>query len=48
MYDIYGFFRDRLPTWAANTLCAVWYAILIFLILYLAFEPTAEFNYLNV
>lgn len=48
MYDLYRRLRLLLPPAAANAVCAAWYAMLALLILYLAFEPTAEFNYLNI
>lgn len=48
MYNIYGLLLDVLPRPAANAVCALWYALLIILILYFSFEPRAEFNYLNV
>jgi hypothetical protein len=43
---MYGFLRAALPRALADWLMAVWYAILILLVLYCAFEPNAEFNYL--
>lgn len=48
MYDIYCRLRSVLPPWAGNAVCAAWYAILFLLIVFFAFEPTAEFNYLNI
>ena len=38
----------HMPGWLADLVTAAWYAALIFLVFYLAFEPKAEFNYLNL
>lgn len=44
---MYGFLRTRLSKPAADTLCALWYFTLVLVIMYSAFEPQAEFNYLR-
>ena len=43
---MYGFLKRRLPTPLADVLMAVWYVLLILAVLYCAFEPQAEFQYL--
>ncbi len=41
MHDL---LRHYMPIWLADLATAVWYAALIFLVFYFAFEPKAEFN----
>ncbi len=48
MYDIYGHLTRRFGARISSVLCALWYALLIGAVLYYAFEPQAEFNYLNL
>lgn len=43
MYDLLCRYSPR-PV--ADALMAIWYVLLILLVLYCAFEPNAEFNYL--
>lgn len=40
-----AFLRDRFSAPVADVLTAFWYAALIVLVLYFAFEPQAEFRY---
>jgi hypothetical protein len=43
---MYQFLRTYLPSRAADWISAIWFATLIILTLYFAFEPNAEFIYL--
>jgi hypothetical protein len=43
---VYGFLKHYLPGLLADVLMAVWYVLLILAVLYCAFEPQAEFQYL--
>ena len=43
---MYEFLTSHLPIPIADAVMALWYALLIVLIFYAAFEPQAEFNYL--
>jgi hypothetical protein len=43
---MYGFLKRHLPRLMADVLMAVWYVLLILAVLYCAFEPRAEFQYL--
>ena len=43
---MYGFLKRHLPSLMADALTAVWYVLLILAVLYCAFEPQAEFQYL--
>ncbi|HEX2278014.1 MAG TPA: hypothetical protein VHN13_12910 [Candidatus Tectomicrobia bacterium] len=43
---MYGFLKRHLPNPVADVLMAVWYVLLILAVLYCAFEPRAEFQYL--
>jgi hypothetical protein len=43
---MYGFLKHYLPGLLADVLMAVWYVLLILAVLYCAFEPQAEFQYL--
>ena len=43
---MYQFLRRHLGSPAAHVLTAIWYAVLVILTLYCAFEPQAEFTYL--
>lgn len=45
---MYGFLTRHLPSSIAEVLMAVWYVLLILLVLYCAFEPQAEFQYLTL
>lgn len=45
---MYPLLRRYLPRVAADILIALWYAVLVYLTLYCAFEPQAEFNYLRL
>lgn len=45
---MYPFLRRYLPPMIADILMALWYAVLLYLTLYCAFEPQAEFNYLRL
>jgi hypothetical protein len=46
--SVYAFLERFLPRVVADWLVASWYAILVVLVLYCAFEPHAEFNYLTL
>ena len=48
MYNFYGHLQRHIGPLPAGLLCALWYAVLILLVLNYAFEPQAEFNYLNI
>jgi hypothetical protein len=43
---MYGFLRRYLPGAVADVLMALWYVLLVLAVLYCAFEPQAEFQYL--
>ena len=43
---MYGFLKRHLPRLTADVLMAVWYVLLILAVLYCAFEPRVEFQYL--
>lgn len=43
---MYDWLERRLPPHAAAILLGVWYAILVVLVLYSAFEPQATFRYI--
>lgn len=43
---MYAYLRARLGPRPAHVLTALWYAVLLILVLYCAFEPQAEFTYL--
>jgi hypothetical protein len=43
---MYGFLKHYLPGSVADVLMALWYALLVLVVLYCAFEPQAEFRYL--
>jgi hypothetical protein len=43
---VYGLLKRHLPSPMADVLMAVWYVLLILAVLYCAFEPQAEFQYL--
>lgn len=45
---MHEFFGTYMPAWLADLATAIWYAALIFSVFYFAFEPKAEFNYLNL
>jgi len=42
---MHAWLAARMPAWAADLLTAAWYAALVLLVLYYAFEPQAEFRY---
>jgi len=44
----YGYLRRVMPGAAADWLMALGFSVLILLVLYCAFEPHAEFNYLTL
>jgi len=44
MHDLLSHY---LPGWMADLATAILYAALILAVIYFAFEPRAEFNYLN-
>jgi hypothetical protein len=43
---MYGLLKRYLPAPVANVLMALWYVLLILAVLYCAFEPQAQFQYL--
>lgn len=43
---MYRFLRRKFRPSVANVLIAFWYALLVILVLYCAFEPRTEFTYL--
>jgi hypothetical protein len=43
---MYGFLKRNLPGPVADVLMALWYVLLILVVLYCVFEPQAEFRYL--
>lgn len=43
---MYAFLKPRLGETAAQVLNGLWYAILVVLVIYSAFEPRAEFQYM--
>jgi hypothetical protein len=43
---MYGFFKRYFHGPMADVLMAVWYVLLILAVLYCAFEPQTEFQYL--
>jgi hypothetical protein len=43
---MYGLLKCYLPAPVANVLMALWYVLLILAVLYCAFEPQAQFQYL--
>jgi hypothetical protein len=43
---MYRFLRQRFGSGVAHVLTAAWYAVLVILVLYCAFEPQTEFMYL--
>jgi hypothetical protein len=43
---MYGLLKRYLPVPMANVLMALWYVLLILAVLYCAFEPQAQFQYL--
>ena len=45
---MYWLLRRYAPETLADVLMGLWYALLFFLVLYFAFEPQAEFNYLTL
>ena len=45
---MHGLLRRYLPATVADVLMGLWYAALFFLVLYFAFEPQAQFNYLTL
>jgi hypothetical protein len=45
---MYGFLKRYLPGPLADVLMALWYVALILAVLYCAFEPQAEFQYLRL
>ena len=45
---IYNFLSAYLPTTVAKLVVALWFAILILLVLVFAFVPQAEFRYGNI
>lgn len=45
---MYRILRLYLPAMAADSLMALFYAVLILAIIYCAFEPQATFTYLNL
>jgi hypothetical protein len=44
--NLYALLRKYLPARAADILMALWYAVLILVVFYCAFEQQAEFLYL--
>jgi hypothetical protein len=42
---MHAWLAARLPAWAADLFTALWFAALVLLVLYFAFEPQAEFRY---
>jgi hypothetical protein len=45
---MFALLSKRLPPRAAEWLTALWYAVLLLLVLYCAAEPQAEFTYLRL
>ena len=43
---MYGFLKGYVPGPVADVLMALWYVLLILVVLYCAFEPQAAFRYL--
>jgi hypothetical protein len=43
---MYCFLKRHFPGFMADVLMAVWYVLMILAVLYCAFEPQAEFQYL--
>jgi hypothetical protein len=45
---MYGPLLRLCPPRLANIVLGLWYAVLILLIFFFAFEPQAEFRYMNI
>ena len=48
MYNLYGHLQKVVPRQVANVIMVVWYLVILCGVVVLAFQPTAQFNYLNL